>query len=220
MPGNLRSQRKILERNLNRRDATGAEISICLSSLRWSRLCGLSSAPYWVAAPLRCVHPWLNMSDVGGQVLPPFGFRISAFSRPSDFGLRISSSSQACSSSAVAGGFPRALHRHDDVVLLLLELENQMHSGNLIGEAEIHRRGGTHKIHRLGTAARPGINVLEIQTRFNLLKKYSHTGHHSSRSTAFCSHSAIRARQLAPWRSHRTYAIEPTRKAAPGNEKS
>jgi len=66
-------------------------------------------------------------------------------------------------------------HGQDDIVLLFLEFQDHLEPGELILDAEVDGGGGTEKIHRFRTGARPGTYIFEIKARLFLLKKYSHT---------------------------------------------
>ncbi len=64
--------------------------------------------------------------------------------------------------------------RNNYIVVLLVKFEHQLNSWELVGDAKVDRRGGTDKIHRIGTLAYPGIYILEIKTSLFLLDEYSH----------------------------------------------
>jgi hypothetical protein len=67
--------------------------------------------------------------------------------------------------------------RQDDVVLLFLELEDELHSFEPVPGTEIDGGSRTEKIHSFRTIARPRLNIFKIKAGLFLLKKYSHTLH-------------------------------------------
>jgi hypothetical protein len=67
------------------------------------------------------------------------------------------------------------LHGQDDIVLLLLEFEDQMHVIELIVYAKIDRGGGADEVHPIGTAAHPRVDIFKIKSGLLVLEKYAHT---------------------------------------------
>src|SRR5215831_4032779 len=65
--------------------------------------------------------------------------------------------------------------RKNDVVLLLLELQDQLHSGDFVQHTEVNSRSRTEEIHRFSWIARPGSDVLKIKAGFFLLNQNPHS---------------------------------------------
>ena len=57
---------------------------------------------------------------------------------------------------------------------MFFEFEHELDAFEFVAHAEINGRGRTQKIHRLGSVACPGFDVLEVKASFFLLQKYSH----------------------------------------------
>lgn len=58
---------------------------------------------------------------------------------------------------------PIAPHGHDNVVVMLVKLEDQLNPGNLVGRAIGNSFGGTEEIGGFGGAVNPNAAVFEIQ---------------------------------------------------------
>jgi len=80
--------------------------------------------------------------------------------------------------------------RKDDVVLLFVKFENQLHCRELVRHTEIDRCGRTDKIHRFGAGSYPRGDILEIEAGLFVLKKYSHT---IRQCTAACAYGLTRS---------------------------
>src|SRR3974390_3032872 len=57
--------------------------------------------------------------------------------------------------------FLQGADRKDYIVALHVELKNQLHLRELIGDAEIDRCGGAEEIHGFAASSHPGIDILE-----------------------------------------------------------
>ena len=69
----------------------------------------------------------------------------------------------------------RRLNGENDLVLVVVEFQDYLDVGQLIGNAEVDGSGGAEKIHRFSATGNPSTNIFEIEPGFFLLKKYSHT---------------------------------------------
>ena len=65
-------------------------------------------------------------------------------------------------------------HRQNDIEVLLVEAEHNLHPGNLVDGAEFDGLRGTQKIHRFQAVARCDTDFFEIQPRFFVLKQNFH----------------------------------------------
>ena len=75
--------------------------------------------------------------------------------------------------------------RQDDVVMVLVKFEHNMHAGNLMRGAECHRFGGTKEIRGFGGAVYPNTAVFEIKACVFLLEQNPHRGGNASSTVPF-----------------------------------
>jgi len=67
------------------------------------------------------------------------------------------------------------LDRENNVVVLIGELEHQLHAGQLVRDAKIDRGGGADKVHGFRGVTHPRVNITEIKAGLFLLEQYAHT---------------------------------------------
>ena len=65
-------------------------------------------------------------------------------------------------------------HRQNDVKVLLVEAEDNLHAGDLMSGAKLHGLRGTQEVHRFYSVTSGNSSCFEIKPRFFVLKQNFH----------------------------------------------